>query len=57
VTFKLGNLNESRLSELVGSPAHAQAARDAFALRCPNCHCGYDERTRKHLPTRRAYAR
>jgi hypothetical protein len=33
------------------------AARDAFALRCPNCHCGYDERTRKHLPTRRAYAR
>lgn len=55
VTFKLGNLNETRLADLVGTPAHAQAARDAFALRCPNCHCGYDERTRKHLPSRRAY--
>lgn len=55
VTFRLGNLNETRLADLVGTPAHAQAARDAFALRCPNCHCGYDERTRKHLPSRRAY--
>ncbi len=55
VTFKLGNLNEQRLRELVGSPEHAQAARDAFALRCPNCHCGYDERTRKHWPTRLAH--
>jgi len=55
VTFRLGNLNEQRLRDLVGTPEHAQAARDAFALRCPNCHCGYDERTRKHWPTRRAY--
>lgn len=55
VTFKLGNLHDTRLRALIGTPAHAQAARDAFALRCPNCHCGYDERTRKHLPSRRAY--
>ncbi|MCB9878894.1 MAG: radical SAM protein [Planctomycetes bacterium] len=56
VTFELGNLKEHRLRDLIGTEAHTRAARDAFALRCPNCHCGYDERTRKHWPTRRAYS-
>jgi MoaA/NifB/PqqE/SkfB family radical SAM enzyme len=57
VTFRLGNLHEHRLRELLYTEAHHCAARDAFALKCPNCHCGYDERTRKHLPTRLAYGR
>jgi cyclic pyranopterin phosphate synthase len=56
VTFRLGNLHEHRLRELLYTEAHRCAARDAFALKCPNCHCGYDERTRKHWPSRRRYA-
>jgi cyclic pyranopterin phosphate synthase len=56
VTYKLGNLHERRLTEILFSPAHRQAARDAFAVRCPNCHCSYDARIQKHLPSRRAYS-
>jgi MoaA/NifB/PqqE/SkfB family radical SAM enzyme len=55
VTFRLGNLHERRLRDLVFGPAHEQAARAAFKLDCPNCHCGYDERVQRHLPSRRAY--
>lgn len=55
VTFKLGNLHEQRLRDLVFTPTHKQAARDAFALNCPNCHCGYYKRTLAHGPTRRRY--
>lgn len=56
VTFKLGNLHEQRLKDMMFSPAHLQAARDAFALKCPNCHCGFDTRTLGHAPTRALYA-
>lgn len=56
VTFKLGNLHEKRLAELLFTPAHDQAAKDAFALRCPNCHCNYDTRVRLHIPSRRKYS-
>lgn len=56
VTFKLGNLHEKRLSELVYTPAHEQAARDAFRLNCPNCHCSYDARVSIHGPSRRLYS-
>ncbi|MFK7739658.1 MAG: radical SAM/SPASM domain-containing protein [Planctomycetota bacterium] len=56
VTYRLGNLNEQRLRELLYTDTHHAAARDAFRLTCPNCHCGYDDRTRKHLPSRRRYA-
>lgn len=55
VTFRLGNLHETRLRDVLGSPAHAQAARAAFRLACPNCHCGYDSRTQKHWASRRRY--
>ena len=51
VTFKLGNLHETRLRDMLFTPEHHQAARDAFALNCPNCHCGYDSRVHKHLPS------
>ena len=56
VTFKLGNLHETRLRELLFTPLHHQAARDAFAVNCPNCHCGYDSRVHKHLPSLRKYS-
>ena len=39
VTFKLGNLHESRLRDMLYTKTHACAARDAFALKCPGCHC------------------
>lgn len=55
VTFPLGNLHVTRLRDIVRTPAHAAAARAAFRLECPNCHCGYDSRTQKHLPSRRRY--
>ncbi len=44
VTFKLGNLHEKRLADMLFTPEHRQAARDAFQLKCPNCHCGYHSR-------------
>ena len=55
VTFELGNLHERRLSEILYTDTHTQAARDAFQLNCPNCHCERDNRVRKHLPSRRRY--
>lgn len=55
VTFKLGNLHEKRLSEMLYTPKHKKAARDCVSLNCPNCHCSYDIRTNRHLPSRRLY--
>ncbi|MBZ8134548.1 radical SAM protein [Afifella sp. IM 167] len=56
VTFKLGNLHEKRLSQMLFTQEHRDAARDAFALNCPNCHCSYDKRVQAHGPSRRLYA-
>ena len=55
VTFVLGNLHETRLRDLLFTEAHAHASRDAFELKCPNCHCSFDTRTRLHVPSRKAY--
>jgi len=55
VTFRLGNLHERRLADMLFSPAHRCAARDAFALNCPNCHCERDRRVEQHLPSRWRY--
>lgn len=51
VTFDLGNLHEKRLSEMLYTPEHHQAARDAFQLNCPNCHCERGARVEKHATT------
>jgi cyclic pyranopterin phosphate synthase len=51
VTYRLGNLHEQRLRDLVFTPAHRQAAQDSHRLRCPNCHCRYDARVEKHGPS------
>lgn len=55
VTFTLGNLHQQRLAKLLYDDAHRSASHDCFALKCPNCHCGYDTRVQKHLPSRRLY--
>jgi MoaA/NifB/PqqE/SkfB family radical SAM enzyme len=56
VTFRLGNLHEHRLRDMMFTPAHRAAASDAFALNCPNCHCHYERRVLKHGPSQRKYA-
>ena len=56
VTFKLGNLHEKRLADILFTAEHRRAARDAFALRCPNCHCSYHRRTEIHIPSRLKYS-
>lgn len=57
VTFRLGNLNQKRLLDMLFTPAHFRASRDSFALACPNCHCHYDSRIQKHAPSRARYGR
>jgi molybdenum cofactor biosynthesis enzyme MoaA len=56
VTFTLGNLHQKRLSEMLFSAQHRQAARDAFQLNCPNCHCSYTRRIESHVPSRIRYS-
>lgn len=56
VTFKLGNLYQTRFREMMFTQAHKQACRDAFELECPNCHCERDDRIRAHAPSRRLYS-
>jgi len=57
VTFKLGNLHEKRLVDILFTPEHTQAARDAFQLKCPNCHCSYHKRVELYPVSRLRYAR
>jgi len=53
--FPLGNVNEKPLRDIAYQPAHIRAARDAFQLNCPNCHCERETRIQKHLPSRLAF--
>lgn len=55
VTFRLGNLHEQPLREMLFGEEHRCAARDAFALNCPNCHCSSNERVMRHAPSRKLY--
>ena len=54
--FKLGNANEHRLRDLLFTESHRKACRDAFALRCVNCHCKMDTRILKHNASMAKYA-
>jgi len=56
VTFVLGNLHQKRLSQMLFSEKHREAARDAFQLKCPNCHCSYPRRIESHLPSHLRYS-
>lgn len=55
VTFELGNLHHKRLKEILYTDRHRAAARGAFKLDCPNCHCERDSRIRKHWASRQRY--
>jgi cyclic pyranopterin phosphate synthase len=55
VTFKLGNLHQTRLRDMLFSGEHKEACRDAFALKCPNCHCERDGRIQTHAESQRIY--
>jgi MoaA/NifB/PqqE/SkfB family radical SAM enzyme len=55
VKFGLGNLHKKGLREILFSPAHVAAARDAFTLKCPNCHCSAGDRVMRHALSRRKY--
>jgi len=56
VTFRLGNVHAHRLRDLVGTPEHLAAARSAFSLHCPNCHCQAGDRIMRHRRSRKQYA-
>jgi cyclic pyranopterin phosphate synthase len=51
----LGNINETRLKDILNSDLHKQAAKDCFTLQCSNCHVRFDSRTRNHLSSRAKY--
>jgi cyclic pyranopterin phosphate synthase len=57
VTFKLGNIRERRLRDMLFTPEHRDAAQNSFRLNCPNCHCERNSRIQKHLPSRLRYMR
>jgi molybdenum cofactor biosynthesis enzyme MoaA len=57
VTFRLGNLHETRLKDMLHTPCHKLAATDSYRLNCPNCHCFYGRRIEKHGPSSNQYAR
>lgn len=57
VTFELGNLHVQRLADILYKQAHHDAARAAFRLECPNCHCERGARVEKHSPSHAAYSR
>jgi cyclic pyranopterin phosphate synthase len=56
VTFKLGNLYQQRLRDMLFTPDHNRAARDAFALNCPNCHCQRYERIQTDKASLKLYS-
>jgi cyclic pyranopterin phosphate synthase len=54
--FKLGNAKEQRLRDILFGDAHRRACRDAFLLKCVNCHCKMDTRILKHPESMSKYA-
>lgn len=57
VTFKLGNLHDTRLRDMLFTAQHHDFARKGFNLDCPNCHCSYGTRVETHLPSLLRYRR
>jgi MoaA/NifB/PqqE/SkfB family radical SAM enzyme len=53
--FRLGNLRDNRLRDLLFAAEHKKACRDAFSLNCPNCMCRADSRILKDFASRQAY--
>ena len=55
VTHPLGNIHEQRLKDMLFNARHKKAARDAFALKCPNCHCSAGTRIMRDASSHRRY--
>jgi len=55
VTFKLGNLHDQSLKTILSKDDYVIAAREAFQLKCPNCHCNSNDRILRHRPSRMKY--
>jgi MoaA/NifB/PqqE/SkfB family radical SAM enzyme len=53
--FALGNINVCSLRDILYTADHAAAARSAFLLRCPKCHCNRDIRIKRDLEARVRY--
>jgi cyclic pyranopterin phosphate synthase len=45
--FPLGNINETRLRNILFSAEHHAACRNGFLLNCPNCICRLEQRITK----------
>lgn len=56
VTYKFGNLHDKRLKEMLFTPEHRRASQDSYKLNCPNCHCHYEVRIKKHAPSMKKYS-
>ncbi len=56
VTFKLGNLHQTRLRDMLFRDSHREACQNAFRLNCPNCHCERDSRVQRDIPSRLRYS-
>lgn len=54
VHFKLGNLHDRPLRDMLFTQEHRCAARDGFQLKCPTCMCKIDSRIRRHGATSRS---
>lgn len=53
--FPLGNINATRLRDLVYTKAHREAAQSAFKLRCSGCNCNRDTRVARDWKTQVRY--
>ncbi|MCI0591347.1 MAG: radical SAM protein [Gammaproteobacteria bacterium] len=53
--FKLGNLHDNRLRDILFSAEHKQACRDGFVLNCPNCMCRTNNRIIKDFGSMQRY--
>ena len=52
----LGNINNSRLTDLIYNETHREEAQNCFELKCSNCHVGYDQRILLHEQSRNKYS-
>jgi cyclic pyranopterin phosphate synthase len=53
--FPLGNINKTRLTEVLYTEKHVRAAQSAFQLKCPQCHCNRITRVQRDFQTRAQY--
>jgi cyclic pyranopterin phosphate synthase len=52
----LGNVNDSRLKDVIYTDAHNESAQNCYRLNCSNCHFWYDDRINRHSESRKRYS-